>query len=146
LLRWHSIIGADLTTEYTIYPEDLDLDETESYLVFNFANPQGTIAVLNSNDPLIVPAAPLSPTNEYVQIQTSLPSAAPQPGRVNVSQNEPHLVHYNYYIVAPLTQWTRPGASNGFALLGELDKFVPVSAQRFTSLKVDPYVEEKRLY
>jgi len=104
-LQWHYLLAANLPIPFMLIPSDLGLDDSQIYVVVDFYN-HSTIAMFNTDLPLVLSATP-----EFKTRDAKIP--------------------FHYYIIAPLSQMQR--GCQGWTILGELNKFVTASSQRFSN-------------
>jgi len=104
-VTWHYILAANTATMYTLYPSDLNDNNSADYYVFNYVGgAMETIADFNLDNPLTIPVLPHNGTD----------------------------ANYLYYVVAPSLSEN----GRGYSLLGEPNKFVTASGQRFTNVLI----------
>jgi len=104
---WHYILAAELTAPFTITAADLGLAGVNSvvYDYFKLTNRTANVMPFDDTHPLQIAQA-----------------------SYDVNENAVDAVPFHYFVVAPVL-------SSGWILLGEIDKFVTLSHQRFSSIE-----------
>eukprot|EP01090_Pellita_catalonica_P002759 TRINITY_DN12359_c0_g1_i1.p1 TRINITY_DN12359_c0_g1~~TRINITY_DN12359_c0_g1_i1.p1 ORF type:complete len:705 (+),score=113.09 TRINITY_DN12359_c0_g1_i1:109-2115(+) len=138
-LVWSYILAAELEDTFTVTTADLDVKGHDfvvyEYLAFVSGN-NSNVGLFNDHTPLVidammpsfVPEEALAMKNPlYTAIDSEEPFISDRYGDSHSVGAPPKKVDFKYYVVAPIL----PG---GWAILGEISKYVVVSKQRFSSV------------
>jgi len=107
ILQYNYILGADLSASFNITPKDLGLSNNFQYIVYDYFFPSGYLKIFDNNTSLYIPPLPKFKNNS---------------------------INFKYYCITPLSAFLTNGL--GWVILGENNKFITTSSQRFSDWKI----------
>jgi len=114
-LRWHEVLVVDLRIDFDLYPSDLGIDSNADYVMYEILYGSvvstSSLAPFTESAPLWIPASSLNDSDA-------------------TKQHDP-VYEYHTYFFAPIIE------ANGWTILGEQDKIVPVSKHRIPKIVYD---------